>query len=223
VRGHDIVVIGTSAGGVGALQEIIRNLPTPFPASLFVVLHLKPHLPSSLPRVLLNAGRLPVEAVTRPIRFRAGHIYVAIPNRHLTLDRTWVMTGQGPPEHRHRPSVDVLFRSAAANHGRHVIGVVLTGVLRDGAAGLAAIAAGGGITMVQDPEDALFPDMPAHALKTVPVDYVLPLAEIAPALARLIRKSTRPRPHRRVSKRAPRARGTSSPRSPSSAPPGTAD
>ena len=96
MRGHDIIVIGTSAGGVGALQEIIRNLPPDLPASIFIVMHLTPHIPSFLPQVLLKAGSLPVQSVTGPTRIRPGHIYVAAPDHHMILNRAEATINRGP-------------------------------------------------------------------------------------------------------------------------------
>jgi two-component system chemotaxis response regulator CheB len=188
MRGHDIIVIGTSAGGIGALQEIFRGLPADLPASVFVVMHLTPHVPSLLPRILTNAGPLHAQAVTGPTKFRPGQIYVASPDHHLILDRTIVTANRGPRENWNRPAVDVLFRSAARAHGPHVIGVVLTGFLDDGTAGLAAIKREGGLTVVQDPDQALFPDMPINAIQTVQVDHVVPLSQIAPTLMHLVEK-----------------------------------
>jgi two-component system chemotaxis response regulator CheB len=187
MRKHDIVVIGTSAGGVGALQEILKGLPQDLPASVFIVMHLTPHIPSFLARVLLKAGRIPVQPVLGPMNFRRGHIYVAPPDHHIALSRTQVDINRGPRENWNRPSVDVLFRSAATSHGPHVIGIILTGFLDDGTAGLAAIRREGGITMVQDPEDAMFPDMPLNAVQNVQIDHVVPLSQIAPTLVNLVR------------------------------------
>jgi two-component system chemotaxis response regulator CheB len=198
MRGHPIVVIGTSAGGVGALQEILKGLPQQLPASIFVVMHLPPHVPSFLDDVLRRRSRLPVQQVTGPTRFSPAHIYIACPDHHLILGRAAVTIQRGPRENWHRPSVDVLFRSAATSHGPRVIGVVLTGFLDDGTAGLAAIQREGGLTIVQDPEDAMFPDMPANALQNVNVDHVLPLAEIGAKLVELVRKPAGERPRHEV-------------------------
>jgi two-component system chemotaxis response regulator CheB len=201
--GHDIVVIGTSAGGVSALQEIIRALPRDFPAAIFVVIHLTPHVPSFLPEVLAEAGRLPVTAVLGSEKFKPGHVYVAPPDHHLILTPTEAQINRGPRENWHRPSIDVLFRSAAKSLGPRVVGVVLTGFLDDGSAGLAAIRGEGGITIVQDPDDALHPDMPRNALEAVKVDYCVPLSRIAPTLIKVS-------PGRRL--KEPRSRPEGSPR-----------
>lgn len=186
MRGHDIVVVGTSAGGVAALQQIFSGLPRDFPAAIFVVMHLTPHLPSFLSQVVVKAGQLPATAVDRTMKFRPGRIYVAPPDHHLILTRTEVRINRGPRENWHRPSIDVLFRSAANALGPRVVGVVLTGFLDDGSAGMSAIRGEGGITIVQDPADAMFPDMPLNALQAVKVDHCVPLSQIAPTLIKVV-------------------------------------
>ena len=187
VRGRDVIVIGASAGGVEALRELVRGLPADLPAAVFVVLHVSPHGESMLPQLLSRAGPLPA---THPKagdgeRFRHGHIYVAPPDHHMVLDDGHVRVVKSAKENRHRPAVDPLFRSAARFHGRHVIGVILTGALDDGTAGLAAVERQGGATVVQDPEDALFPSMPRNALRHVDADHTAPLAAIPALLVRL--------------------------------------
>jgi two-component system chemotaxis response regulator CheB len=183
---HDIIVIGTSAGGVEALSALVPTLPRRLPASVFVVLHLTPTANSYLPQILNRAGKLPCSQPEGGEPIVPGHIYVAPPDRHLMLARRKMMVVRGPKENRHRPSVDPLFRSAASAYGPRVIGVILTGALDDGTAGLLAIKRRGGIAVVQDPDDAYFPDMPASALEYVDVDYRVPLAEIGALLTRLV-------------------------------------
>jgi two-component system chemotaxis response regulator CheB len=199
MRGRDIVVIGTSAGGVTALREIVAGLPRDFPAAIFVVMHLTPHVPSFLHQVIAKAGAIPAKAVQGPMKFEPGHIYIAPPDYHLILTRTEVRINRGPRENWHRPSIDVLFRSAASALGPRVVGVVLTGFLDDGSAGLGAIRREGGITIVQDPSDALFPDMPLNALDSVKVDYCVPLAQIAPTLIKVAEAPRGERPGEEVS------------------------
>src|SRR5688500_186590 len=125
MSGHPIVVIGTSAGGVGALQGICSALPKDLPASVFVVMPISPHMPTYLSDVLMKAGKLPAVRVTHAMKFVPGHLYVPSPDHHLILERSHVTVNRGPRENWHRPSVDVLFRSAARSHGPRVIGVVL--------------------------------------------------------------------------------------------------
>lgn len=183
---HDIVVAGASTGGVEALMRLVGGLPDDLPAAVFVVLHLSPQSPSHLPEILSRAGPLPARHPADGERMRRGQIYVAPPDRHLLVERGRVRVVRGPRENRHRPAVDPLFRSAALAYGPRVIGVVLTGALDDGTAGLLAIKQRGGIAVVQDPAEALIPSMPASALEYVKVDYCLPLGEMAPLLARLV-------------------------------------
>jgi len=187
LRRRDVIVIGASAGGVSALQEIVRGLPKNLPASLFIVLHVTPVARSHLPDLLSRASGLPATTAGPPVRFRPGRIYVAPPDHHLLLSGKEVWAEQGPRENRHRPSINVLFRSAAGALGSRVIGIVLTGIQDDGTAGLAAIKEAGGIAIVQDPREASFPDMPLIALRQVPVDYTLPLREIPETLLDLLR------------------------------------
>ena len=186
LRRLDVIVIGASAGGVPALLEIVRGLPNDLPASVFIVLHMTPMARSYLPDLLSRAGVLPATTAGDPVRFQPGRIYVAPPDHHLLLSEKAVWAERGPLENRHRPAIDVLFRSAARALGSRVIGIVLTGILNDGTAGLAAIKEAGGMAMVQDPREASFPGMPLNALRNVPVDYTLPLAAIPETLMRLL-------------------------------------
>ena len=185
--GHDIVVIGASAGGVEALRELVGGLPPDFSGSLFVVLHMPPNLPSHLARILQRAGPLPAVQVMEPQVVSPGTIYVAPPNQHLIVHRGHVQPFPGPRENSARPSVDVLFRSAARAYGPRVIGVILSGTLNDGALGLAAINLRGGVTIVQDPQEAMFAGMPESALSAAPAAYCLPVAEIPLKLVELAR------------------------------------
>ena len=181
----DIIVIGASAGGVEALQEVVAGFTPDFPAAVFVVLHLAPWSVSRLPEILARSGPLPTTHATDGCVIRNGHIYVAPPNQHLLVIEGRILLGTGPKENRHRPAVNVLFRSAALAYGPRVIGVVLTGMLDDGASGLWDIKQRGGATIVQEPSSALFPDMPRNALENVPIDYVAPLHELAKLLTDL--------------------------------------
>jgi two-component system, chemotaxis family, protein-glutamate methylesterase/glutaminase len=186
-----VVVVGASAGGVEALGALVSQLPRDFSAAILVVLHVPANAVSVLPGILRRAGNLPaVHAATRE-PLREGMIYIAPPDRHMMVRRGSVVTTFGPRENGHRPAIDPLFKSAAAEYGKDVIGVLLTGNLDDGTAGLAAIKDSGGLAIVQDPEDAVYPGMPASAIENVSVDHVLPLNEIAPALLELL---SNPRP-----------------------------
>jgi len=185
VTGHDIIVIGASAGGVSALAQLARQLPVHFPAAVFITIHIPARTPSMLPNILNYAGLLTALHPDDRAEIATGHIYVAPSDHHLLVMQGCIRVVKGPKENRHRPSIDVLFRSAALAYGPRVVGVVLTGSLDDGAAGLLAIHQCGGISVVQDPKDALYPSMPQSALELVDTDYCLPLAKIGPLLTRL--------------------------------------
>lgn len=190
--GHDIIVVGTSAGGMDALKRLVRGFPRDLPATIFVVQHLSPHMPSILPQTLARTGPLPAEHPSDQQTFERGHIYVAPPGAHLLLERDRMLLSAGPRENRHRPAIDPLFRSAAVAFGPQVIGVVLTGALNDGTAGLRAIKQRGGIAVVQDPHEAFNSSMPESALAAVQVDACLPLADISGYLARMAREPAPP-------------------------------
>jgi two-component system chemotaxis response regulator CheB len=183
-HGRDIVVVGASAGGIQALRDLIGGLPADFSGAVLVVVHTSPHGPSALPRVLEWVGGLPAAHARHGEAIAGGRIYVAPPDYHLLVRPGHVELSHGPRENHSRPAVDPLFRSAARAYGPRVIGVVLSGALGDGAAGLMAIKARGGIAIVQDPAEAIVDGMPRSALQLVEVDRVLPAAEIAPALVR---------------------------------------
>jgi two-component system chemotaxis response regulator CheB len=180
VAHRDIVVIGCSVGGVA-------GLPKTFPAAVFVVLHVSPQSTSVLPQILNRAGQLTALHPHDNDPIRPGHIYVAPPDNHLMLEDGRVRVTHGPKENRHRPAVDPLFRSAARWYGPRVIGVVLTGSLDDGTAGLLAIKKQGGVAIVQDPEEAMAPGMPESALEVVSVDHVATLEQMPELLNKLVR------------------------------------
>jgi two-component system, chemotaxis family, protein-glutamate methylesterase/glutaminase len=192
VANRQIIVIGTSAGGVKVLSTIIGQLPNDLNAAIFIVLHISPHQPSKLPHILTRAGNLNAVHATDGEPIHPGKIYVAPPDRHLVLEPGRVRVTKGPKENRFRPAIDPLFRSAAYAYGAGVIGVVLTGALDDGTAGLWAIKDRGGIAIVQDPDDAEQRSMPWTALNNVEVDYCLPVSEIAKILVRLTQGSVGP-------------------------------
>jgi len=155
-------------------------------AAVFVVLHIPAQTPSLLPDILNRAGPLNALHPLDNTKIKHGHIYIAPPDHHLQLTKGHVHIARGPRENRHRPAVDPLFRSAAMAYGPRVIGVVLTGALDDGTAGLLAIKQRGGIAVVQDPQDAVYPGMPQSAMEHVQVDYSVPLSGLGALLARLV-------------------------------------
>jgi two-component system chemotaxis response regulator CheB len=183
---RDIIVIGASAGGIEALRHLVGELPSDFRASVFIVQHLSPQSPDILADIIARASTLPTVSPNDWDQIQGGHVYVARPDRHLLLEPSGhTRVTRGPKENRFRPAVDPLFRSAARSFGPRVVGVVLTGGLDDGTAGLLAIKQRGGVAVVQDPTDALVASMPLSALRHVKVDYCMPLVEIAPLLVRL--------------------------------------
>ena len=190
----DIVVIGASAGGMEALQKLVARLPADLPATLFVVWHLSPGLKSILPSVLNRAGPLRALHPQDGDRIEPGRIYVAPNDHHMLLEKGYVRITKGPKENRFRPAVDPLFRSAAYVYGPRTIGVVLTGALDDGTAGLWTIKLRGGTAIVQEPADALIRSMPLNALEHTAADYQKPADEIGPLIARLVREEAAPEP-----------------------------
>jgi two-component system chemotaxis response regulator CheB len=182
---RDIIVIGASVGGIEALRTIVGGLPKDLPAAVFVVLHTAPEAPGIFADILDRAGALPASFAVDGERILPGRIYVAPPDQHLIIEPNRVRLTRGPKENRFRPAVDPLFRSAAQVYGPRVIGVILTGYLDDGTAGLWAVKQLGGTAVVQDPHEALAPSMPASAMRQVRVDHCLPVEEIAPLLVRL--------------------------------------
>jgi len=186
--GHDIIVIGASAGGVEALSNIVRGLPPNLPASLFVVLHVSPHSKSMLPQILNRCGSLLAFHPRDGEVLRHGLIYVAPPDHHLLVRDGYVTVVRGPHENGHRPAVDPLFRSAAQAYGNRVVGVVLSGALDDGTAGLMAVKQRGGVAVVQDPDEAFHPSMPRSAIEHVAVDYIVPLDRVPATLVDLAQR-----------------------------------
>ncbi len=189
---HDIIVIGASAGGVEALSTLVNMLPSDLPAAVFIVLHIPAQGPSLLPEILGRQGTLPVKHPQNTEKIKQGHIYIAPPDLHLLVEQGHIHLSRGPKENRHRPAIDVLFRSAALSYGPRVIGIVLTGSLDDGTAGMLAIKRRGGMTVVQDPREAMYPSMPESALAHVQIDHCMPLAEIGRQLPALVIEPAQP-------------------------------
>lgn len=183
---RDVVVVGASAGGVEALRELISGLPADFGAAVLVVLHVPSSTRSALPSILGRAGRLPAKQAEDGDPVLPGHVLVAAPDQHLILHDGMVTLSHGPTENGHRPAIDVLFRSAAQVGGPRVVGVVLSGALDDGTAGLAAIRSRGGVGVVQDPDEALHPSMPRSAIEGAAPEHVLPVTQMSALLERLV-------------------------------------
>ena len=187
-RARDLVVVGASAGGVEALCGFVAGLPPDLAASVLVVLHLPAGGTSALPAILDRAGPLPARTARHGQELEYGAIHVAPPNHHILVADGRVALSHGPTENGRRPAINALFRSAAMDAGPAVIGVLLSGVLDDGVAGLVSIVSRGGVTVVQDPDEALYRSMPRHALATLHVDHVLPVGDMGAALAKLTRE-----------------------------------
>jgi two-component system chemotaxis response regulator CheB len=179
VPNRDIVVVGASAGGIEPLRVLTAGLVQDLPAAVLIVQHVGAASPSLLPDILVRGIRLVMVFAKDAESVEQGRIYVAPPDRHLLLERGVLRLQQGARQNRHRPAIDALFRSAAQAYGARVIGVILSGSLDDGAAGLRAIKDAGGVALVQDPKEATFPGMPQSALAMVRVDHCLPVRELS--------------------------------------------
>lgn len=184
-----VVVVGGSAGGIQALCSILRGIPGNFPAPILAVIHISQEATTLAP-VLQRCTALKVATSAGAARIRAGHVYLPSANRHLIVKSGCALAVMGPRENRHRPAVDTLFRSAARAYRRSVVAVVLSGALDDGSAGALAVKSRGGTVIVQEPEDAEVPDMPANVLRQVKTDYCVKLKQIAPLLKRLAGKDS---------------------------------
>jgi two-component system chemotaxis response regulator CheB len=186
--------MGASAGGVEALTRVVRDLPPELAAAICIVLHVAPSSPSMLAHILDRVGKLTCRPARDGERLREGVILVATPDHHLTIEDSRVRLTVGPRENGHRPSIDVLFRSAARAFDSRVVGVVLSGTRDDGSAGLAVIKANGGAAVVQDPNEALYGGMPSSAIANVAVDAIVPSGELASTIAAMVKGEDPPPP-----------------------------
>ncbi|WP_414654107.1 chemotaxis protein CheB [Hyalangium sp.] len=187
--GSATVVVGVSSGGMDALTRLVAQLPESFPAPVFVVQHMSADTTGdALVNAMNKHGKLTCTHARDGERFVGGRIYLAPSDHHLMIGKGKMLVTKGARENRSRPAIDPLFRSAAVAYGNRVIGVLLTGYLDDGTAGLTAIKRSGGTCVVQDPKDAAYPDMPQNALNRMKVDYCLPLAEMGTLLSKLVRR-----------------------------------
>lgn len=182
---RNLIVIGASAGGMEALIQLIANIPETARLSIFVVQHIPAYSRSNLDKVLSSYTNRRVKQAKDGEPIEADTIYVACADRHLLVEEDRVVVSKGPRENRFRPAVDALFRSAATAYRNRVVGVVLSGALNDGTSGMWTINRYGGIAVVQDPTEAMFPDMPEGVMQYTEVDHVLPAAEIGQLLGKL--------------------------------------
>ena len=193
---RDVVAVGASAGGVEALRSLVAGLPADYPGAALIVLHVPRDAPSALPAILSRSGPLPAATAVDGEELRYGRVYVAPNDHHLLVLEGRIRLTRGPAENGHRPAVDPLFRSVARAYGERAVGVVLSGSRDDGAVGLASIAARGGTTVVQDPDDALYPWMPRAAMTHVTPDHIVPAAKMGGLLAGITAMDLPDRPAR---------------------------
>ena len=182
---RDVIVVGASAGGIEALSALLGALPADLDAAVLVVLHMPAGGGSALRRILERTTPLPVELAAEGAPLRSGRAYLAVGGHHLLVGSGVLHVSRGPRENGHPPGIDPLFRSAAAHFGPRVIGVVLSGSLSDGTAGLVAIRRNGGIAVVQDPADALYDGMPTSAIEQAGADHVVPVGRMGDLVVRL--------------------------------------
>jgi len=185
IEHRDVVAVGASAGGVEALRALVAGLPTNYPGAVLIVLHLPREAPSALPAILTRSGPLPAVSATDGQELAYGRIYVAPSDTHLVVLDGHIRLTRGPAENGYRPAIDPLFRSVARAYGPRSIGVVLSGARDDGAAGLSSIRRRGGVAIVQDPADALFPWMPEAAMAQAKPDHIVPATKIGGLLAEI--------------------------------------
>lgn len=182
-----ILVVGASAGGTSALPELIRQITADMKLAVLVVLHLsKAPIGELLVNRLQKSTSLKCKIPKHGETIKNGHIYIAMPDHHLMVKENTILLGKGPMENRYRPSIDALFRSAAVSYNSKVIGVILTGMLEDGASGMYAIKKAGGICIIQDPKEAKYPDMPRAVLSVLKPDYSVPVSEMGAAISEAI-------------------------------------
>ncbi|MFL5766181.1 MAG: chemotaxis protein CheB [Bacteroidia bacterium] len=186
-----IIVIGASTGGLETIKKMIRELPGDFSIPIFIVWHISPDAEGVLPKILNKENTIPAAHARHNEEIKSNRIYIAPPDHHLLVENNKILVTRGPKENRFRPAVDPLFRSAAYTYRNRVIGIILSGALDDGTAGLWTIKHYGGITVVQDPDDAEVPSMPENAIRNVKVDHRIRAGELSQLLLKL---STAPVP-----------------------------
>ena len=184
---HDLVVVGSSAGGVGALSTLVSTLNKSFPAPIVIAQHLDPQRPSHLGSILERRSTLPIVVVGEhgPTKLEGGKIYVVPANRHVRIDDGHVNL-EADHADRPKPSVDMLLSSAAESYGEHLIAVILTGSGSDGAAGAVDVKNAGGVVIIQNPQTAAYPSMPL-SLPPTAVDHVADMEQIGPLLSDILK------------------------------------
>jgi two-component system chemotaxis response regulator CheB len=193
MNNRDIIVIGGSSGATAPLKTILARLPENLPAAVFVVLHIPARSLGILATVAGAASALPVHAAIDGMKIEPGNIYLGVPDHHLIIVDGHIRLSRGPRENMSRPAIDALFRSAAAAYGSRVIGVILSGLLNDGAAGLEAVKRCGGLALVQDPAEAIADEMPRSAMAAVTADLAIPSTRIGDVLSDLVQETAGPR------------------------------
>ena len=202
-RARALVVIGASAGGIEPLSELVRNLPADLPSALAVVVHTPAERESLIHKVIGRRAVLKTMQAQDNLPIREGNVYVAPPDYHLWIHDGRLRLLYGPRENGLRPAIDPTFRSAASAYGARCVGVILSGMHDDGVAGLRFIKNSGGATIVQDPAEAAFANLPQRAIEDVPVDHVCRIQDMAPLIVRLAQDRSKPMP----TKRRPDPRG----------------
>jgi two-component system chemotaxis response regulator CheB len=189
---QDIIVIGGSAGSITTLKQIVSTLSKDFKATIFIVVHIPADSKSILPKILSQAGNLQAVHPKDGEAIEPGKIYIAPNDHHIILEQDRILIKRGPKENRFRPSIDVLFRSAAFQYRDRVVGVILSGYLDDGVSGVWMIKQLGGIAVVQEPTDTEFPQLPLNVIENVAVDYRLKAIDMGPVLSGLYKKQVVP-------------------------------
>jgi two-component system chemotaxis response regulator CheB len=184
-----VVVFGTSAGGYSALDKIVTQLNPDINAAFCIVVHLSnSEVQTTLAKRLQPLTKLRCTVAKSGLLLKKGTIYIAQPGRHLLIKEDKLIIGHGPEENNYRPSINVLFRSAAVAFRNRTIGIILTGLMTDGVAGMEAIKSCGGTLVVQDPKESEFPELPMATLESVKVDYSIPLAKMGTTITYIIKK-----------------------------------
>jgi two-component system chemotaxis response regulator CheB len=170
---RNIIVIGASAGGFNTIGEVLGGFPPDIDAAVLVVIHISRKSDSRIiAATFQRSTTLKCVVAAEGMPLKRGHVYVAPPDHHIMVEDSTIHVNQGPHENKYRPSIDVLFRSAAVSFGHRAIGVILSGLLDDGTSGMWAIKSSGGICIVQSPEEARFPDMPRSVMNKIEVDHI---------------------------------------------------